>query len=187
MWRCEASHVHATSSEGLYPSAACGLPKAPSRHPVPLDGASWSLGAPLACPASWADRASGLLLEAVRAPIPVPGPVQAKPLQCTGVLLLSFAVSPGVGPLSGTSPSPVRGDWPGGIFKIKIVWGKVRGGTLQNLCFTTSARDVALVAMSFLRVDFWLGRMPNPLRPWGGGGVTSASFSRVDRQSLVLG
>jgi hypothetical protein len=58
MWWCEASHVHATSSEGLHPSAACGLPKAPSWHPVPLDGAGWSLGAPLVCPASWADRAS---------------------------------------------------------------------------------------------------------------------------------
>ena len=162
MWRCEASHVHATSSEGLYPSAACGLPKAPSRHPVPLDGASWSLGAPLACPASWADRASGLLLEAVRAPIPLPGPVHAKPWQCTGVLLLSFAVSPGVGPLSGTSPSPVRRGLAGGDLKNRNLLGRSEVGP-STIC--VSPRQLVTLRLSQCRfcgsISGW-GVCPTP-------------------------
>ena len=45
MWRCEASHVPATSSEGLHPSAAGCVLGAPSLHQGPLGGARWSSGA----------------------------------------------------------------------------------------------------------------------------------------------
>ena len=40
---------------------------------------------------------------------PPPRPGACQPWQCTGVVLLAFAVSPGVGPLSGTSLSGLEG------------------------------------------------------------------------------
>ena len=50
-------------------------------------------------------------------PPPRPGACQLR--QCTGVFFVCFllAFAPGVGPLSGTSPSPVRRGLAGGEFK----------------------------------------------------------------------
>ncbi len=83
MWRCEASHDHAASSEGWNPSAAGSMPETPGLHWGPLGGAGRSFGASVVSP-------SGLVAEHLESHPAEPADTRCsrpRPLRCScGVL-----------------------------------------------------------------------------------------------------
>ena len=171
MWWCEASHVHATSSEGLHPSAACGLPKAPSWHPVPLDGAGWSLGAPVVVSGELGGpgKRSRALGTVSSGPPPRPGACQAVAVHRGGIACLCrFTWG-----RAAQRDLPLRS---GGVKNLKFLflcgWSEVGPSALLSAFITFFG---LLRCSSFCDLfECWGTVSPNPLRHWGSEGVISA-------------